>query len=298
MNLFSHTKYNLDYLPVTNGQNTSKQVTSFRRNCFFLLSAIIYVIFFLYWLIRFKEANFGWPLLILIPASIFTFAIIYVIPLPKQISQNISNQSDNVKTYLSNYKIPKEPLWSVEFTNNQVFEIPLNQPIIIWLKENMLYFASPYYYEDFGVYGLSLDKISFFSRKGDFYIETKSEVKRTGRITGALIAGGSGFATGTNSEIVNTTNEIDKRSTYLYLNNGTDTQVISFSSDSYSIFMKLIPQFEYDNIATKSQSANVVNINESPDIDIKLKQIANLKESGLITEEEYNAKKAEILSRL
>jgi hypothetical protein len=85
---------------------------------------------------------------------------------------------------------------------------------------------------------------------------------------------------------------------------------ITFTSQYGLVDVKTLPVISIDNVPVRTPdqfqpassfqpgSVNTQAINQEADIFIAIEKLANLKEKGILTDEEYNAKKAELLARL
>lgn len=150
-------------------------------------------------------------------------------------------------------------------------------------------------------YRFPLDKIKYYRLLGQKYVTTKisggggggSLIK--GAVIGGLIAGEAGAVIGSRKE-VNDINGIstvhDEQTVLLY--DISLKQVVQFNSAAYEVFTKLIPEKEYEVVLQESESSKGVNFD---DIDA-LEKLANLFEKGILTKEEFESKKKEILSRV
>ncbi|GLC32178.1 SHOCT domain-containing protein [Clostridium omnivorum] len=148
-----------------------------------------------------------------------------------------------------------------------------------------------------------IDKIQYYSIVGDAYTETNVKgggSSLTGAVVGGVIAGGAGAVIGSRKEIKTETNRVDNRKTIItYSDNGT-TRNIFFAPDAYETLLQLIPEkdinFINSNINSSASTQNKDDINN--DVYDKIRQLAKLKDDGILTEEEFNSKKKVLLEKI
>ncbi len=225
-------------------------------------------------------------------------------------------------------KIAKENQQRFKEENN----IPEDASVLEIITENKKISTSVLTNDNiFNIYGMDIEKIQmpinnikYFERKGDFKTEIITEggginfLRAIGvGIAGAIIGYMIGdfydainlniFSSGVSSGLaalffilgiliggkrkVKTINkEIDNRKTYLYY---LDNNLI-FSSSAYDIFLKLLPQKELSYI----QNNKILNSEQENNIYDDIKKLAELKEKGILTEEEFNSKKQLLLDKI
>lgn len=81
------------------------------------------------------------------------------------------------------------------------------------------------------------------------------------------------------------------------------TKILKFNSDIYKILLDLLPEKEYESVLHTSEQPSttqqpVSDISGIADTRLKLKELKSMLEEDLITEEEYNNKKQELLSKM
>lgn len=88
----------------------------------------------------------------------------------------------------------------------------------------------------------------------------------------------------------------DNRTTQLFFDDGIKDCVLVFKNDDYYILKKIIPQKDYNvvNITSALQD----NHESNDDAEKRLSKIKDLYEKGLISREEFEHKKKEILSEI
>lgn len=174
----------------------------------------------------------------------------------------------------------------------------------VWIENDELIFLDKYVY-GIKLFKIPLNNILSFSRYGDFYTETSISggdgggSSLTGAVIGGVIAGGAGAVIGSRRKIneIKTENKlIDERQTILELDINSNKEYMFFCTEAYNVFMDLIPSKEISFVNKEAKQSNTYN--DSNDIYNKIRQIAQLKDDGILTEEEFNNKKKELLKSL
>ena len=159
---------------------------------------------------------------------------------------------------------------------------------------------------------IPLEDIEYFAKQGEVYRENRisggggggSSVK--GAIVGSIIAGDAGAVIGSRKKVEEVRSQLvthDTRETFInYFQDNTRISLF-FDVDSYISFNDVIPEKEFSIVeAVKSQqliSKELSNNNAPVDnIIARLEKLKSLKESGLISDEEYRAKKEAILNEI
>lgn len=179
-----------------------------------------------------------------------------------------------------------------------------NKDTFIWLHKGSLMMVAmqpsiPMYklvhqgkYDSF-----KMNEIQFFSRVGDVQRGGKSLV---GAVAGDMLFGVGGAIVGSQKK------DIDNRQTILQVGTGANKAMFILSPDAYDKLLKLIPTKEYNVILQQEQLKSLeqsVSIEESSgstsnnDTDnLKaIEQLAELRNKGILTEEEFSAKKKQLL---
>lgn len=105
-------------------------------------------------------------------------------------------------------------------------------------------------------------------------------------ILGALFTG--------RRKVTTTNKEIDNRKTYLnYLENNENKRMVFISRD-YDELLKLIPNKEMSYI----QNNKIVESNSQNDIYKDIERLAELRDKGILTEDEFNNKKQLLLDKI
>ena len=161
---------------------------------------------------------------------------------------------------------------------------------------------------------ISLSAIKYFAVEGDFYRENKISggggggSSITGAVIGGVIAGDTGAIIGSRkktNEITSKVIEHDTRHTMLtYVTDSGSIRVMAFDYSGYKILNDIIPEKEYNRVQA-IQTANIVEqsktIQQQANTDMiftNIQKLAELKESGILSQAEFEAKKSDLLSKL
>ena len=154
---------------------------------------------------------------------------------------------------------------------------------------------------------ISVKDIQYFSKEGDVQYTTKISggggggSSIGGAIVGGLLAGEAGAIIGSRkqaNEITTETVKHDGRSTLIRYYKGGQVLTINYIGiEVYDYLLKMIPEKDLltQQLKSKQIPDNDTSQVNSDSIEEKLISIKKLHEKGLITEEEYNKKKNEIL---
>lgn len=141
-------------------------------------------------------------------------------------------------------------------------------------------------------------RIQSFQRSGSIYTTNDPSGKTNnakGAMVGALIGGVTGAVIGNAVNTgVDTLVHDDRCVTLYYIDNTETPQNIKYADDAYDVFMALIPDKEYGVVI----ASRPVKADSAESLADRLTAIKTLRERELITEDEYQAKKKEILKDL
>lgn len=155
--------------------------------------------------------------------------------------------------------------------------------------------------KEYSKYSIPLSDILYFSREGEVYTETKISggdgggASIGGAIAGAIIAGAPGAIIGSRGKtnpIKSETIKHDTRKTVLVCKNRT----WSFAQEDYNAFIQLIPDKELSVVQAK-RAAESAQPKEKSATD-RLRELKSMLDSELITQDEYDVKRAEILRKI
>lgn len=154
---------------------------------------------------------------------------------------------------------------------------------------------------------IPVSDIQYYSKEGDVQYTTKISggggggSSISGAVVGGLIAGETGAVIGSRQKVQEVTSETvrhDSRRTLIRYYKDNQINVISYIGfEVYDYLLKKIP--EKDLLTIQLEKNPVVNEKQSSDsIKDKLETIKQLYENELITKEEYEQKRNEILSKI
>ena len=180
--------------------------------------------------------------------------------------------------------------------------ISVKGSFMIWREENYLCLCSKYAQLN---YRFKIDKIRYFRLIGDKYVTTEISggngggFSAKGAIIGGIIAGDAGAIIGSRKEIepIKGHSEVHNEQKVLMYDKDLK-EVLEFSSSVYDKFTKLIPEKEYDIVLKSDMNENANKAEVNIDALEVLEKLGNLYERGILTKEEFEAKKQKILSRI
>ena len=122
---------------------------------------------------------------------------------------------------------------------------------------------------------------------------TNDGINVKGAIIGGIIAGDAGAVIGSQhnkGQIVSNTEHFDERYVELYYEGNGVTQKIKLSITAYPVLEKCIPEKEYDYVLSNASLCDA-----APDKFEEIKKYTSLMDDGIITQEEFETKKKELL---
>ncbi len=189
--------------------------------------------------------------------------------------------------------------------------------VYIWKSENSICFfpctpTSPY---SITLASLKIDfipvgQIEYYSTRGEIFRENKISggggggSSIGGAVAGGLIAGGTGAVIGSRKKVNEIRSELithDTRETFLNYFDGNDRHTLFFDIYAYQIFNDLIPEKEF-KIVNAIRSSEIMKkqiYNDSQkSVTDQLRELAKLRDDGIITENEFNEKKKQLLDKI
>ncbi|MFW2487571.1 SHOCT domain-containing protein [Clostridium chromiireducens] len=200
-------------------------------------------------------------------------------------------------------------------------EINGSWDVSLWKDKNNLNFCGTYDCISVRKLKIPIENIQFYTREGDCRVETITEGGDIS-IGNAIVGGIIGFIIGIvvgffiggvisafvgliagvfftgKGKITTSSKEIDNRRTCLnYLENNENKRMV-FTSKGYDEFLKLVPQKELkyieNNKIVESDKTQGNNDNVYKDIE----RLAELKDKGILTEDEFKHKKQLLLDKI
>lgn len=175
----------------------------------------------------------------------------------------------------------------------------------IWVKDNALHlFPSTRQVRDSAVgHGLviedwkivhtviPIEKILCYRQIGEVYTTVQGS---GGESTYSFITGAHGKI----NPIKITSTVHDTRTTQLFYDNGTKDVIWVFQHGDYYKFKKLLPEKDYDVVNAITAASIEADREKTQTVQQRIATLKSLFEQNLITEEEFEKKKAEILSEI
>ena len=152
---------------------------------------------------------------------------------------------------------------------------------------------------DIPVFIIPLSAIKYYNLAGTEKSETNIQTANTGvnvkgAIIGGLIAGDAGAIIGSQHNthnVYSTTRHIDERCVDLYYTENGATRIIKLSTDALSLLEKWCPEKAYGFVVSQPKTAGSNAVDE-------IKKYKELLDAGIITQNEFDAKKKQLLNIL
>lgn len=158
---------------------------------------------------------------------------------------------------------------------------------------------------DLAIRYINIDNVLGFGYVGEIkrYIETKGGgVSIGGALVGSVIAGPIGAVLGGRKGITTEEKVEDNRQLYLIIKDEDKVYNLELFSFDYDLLKKVIPEKEIGATSKSDELLAKANVSDSSknneDIYSEIERLSALKDKGILTEEEFSKKKAELLSRI
>ena len=195
----------------------------------------------------------------------------------------------------------------------------LNTENFMWVeKSNLCFFPAnppnsdtPTNIEKITLFKIPFNKIEYYATRGEVIQENKitggggGGSTIGGAVVGGVIAGGVGAVIGSRKKGDPIKSELvthDTRETFLnFFDDKNVKHSMFFNFEDYSTFSEIIPEKSYEivyTIKTNKILNKVVNENKSLNILDQIRELAKLKDEGLLTEEEFAEKKKSLLDKI
>lgn len=221
-----------------------------------------------------------------------------------------------IKAYMKAYSWVVIPDNTCKVRYRNGFPDLLKTDNYVWIEKDSLCFFpanpppndSPDYVKQIIQHKIPLNKIVYYTTKGEIVHETKLSggggggSSLGGAVAGGIIAGGAGAIIGSRKEIDPIQSQIvthDKRETVLlYLDHINIEREMLFGPEAYGILDKLIPEKSH-RIVDAIRTNKIMQEQLDPkNIASRIREIAKLNESGILTDEEYSEKKKALLDKM
>jgi hypothetical protein len=218
------------------------------------------------------------------------------------------------RRYMEDNNIPENAilLCCTNIVVNQII-LEENWSVFAWKDNNILNFYGTNDCNGVRKISIPIEYIQFYTRNGDCKVENIVEgggvsVGKAiiggivGAIIGVVLMGTVGMFIGfgigallTGRNKVTTTNkEIDNRKTYLnYLENNENKRMV-FTSRDFDELLKLIPEKEMSYI----ENNKIIESESQNDTYKDIEKLAELRDKGILTEDEFNNKKKLLLDKI
>lgn len=151
--------------------------------------------------------------------------------------------------------------------------------------------------KDIRLYQIKKSNIEYYKISGDKRAETRVQTNNTGvnvkgAVVGGLIAGEAGAIIGSQhnrNNVYSTTHHFDERYVELFYRNADVTDKLKLSITAYSLLEKWFPDKEYGYVISHPA-------NNRTDPFEEIKKYKDLLDTGIITQEEFDKKKKELLN--
>lgn len=234
-------------------------------------------------------------------------------------SEDLNNVKGIINERLKSLNMPDNPLCvTITKKSNSIF----TGKSYIWISDNKIYFY-PYFrnnmdYEKYvdcvdsvNEISIDLDKIEYFATQGEIFRENKitggggGGSSISGAIAGGVIAGGAGAIIGSRQKIEPLSSQlitIDTRETYInYFDKYKQRQSIFLEFIDYQTLIDLIPTKEYSIVTELKKNKLIQSVQKDDNIEsitVTIRELAKLKDDGLLSEDEFLSKKKELLERI
>ncbi|MFW2487570.1 SHOCT domain-containing protein [Clostridium chromiireducens] len=171
----------------------------------------------------------------------------------------------------------------------------------IWKESTNLFLCRTDEEKYNGKVKIPIENVQFYTRNGDYSVISNIEgggVDVGGAIIGGVVAGGVGALLAGRERITTTNKEIDDRNTYLYYVESNQNKRMVFTSQGYKVLLKLIPEKEIGYIENKKIVEASKPKEDNNNVYKDIEKLAELKEKGILTEDEFNQKKRLLLDKI
>lgn len=222
---------------------------------------------------------------------------------------------------LQNINIPREAK-KIQITNSSYKTIDSAGEYYIWKQDELLFFFPilPLYKNVnkkninenyYSIKSIRINDIEYYSTRGEIYRENKisggggggSSVK--GAVVGHMIAGEAGAIIGSRKKVNDIKSELithDTREAFInIIETGKSRISIFLTYNDFQILKDILPEKEYSFVSQIKNTAllnKVKKEEQTKNITDQIREISKLKEEGILTEEEFQTKKQELLRKI
>lgn len=226
-------------------------------------------------------------------------------------------QYDEIRKQVSIPETAKEITYFKSSAKSPIELANKKQKVYIWKSDgNICFFpCSPETVDSISFATLKINsvpvsQIEYFSKRGEVFRENKISggggggSSIGGAVAGGLIAGEAGAVIGSRKKVNEIKSELithDTRETFLNYFDGNERHSLFFDDNAFQRFNDLIPEKEFSIVnAIKSSEIikNQVSTNSQKSVTDQLRELAKLRDDGIITENEFNEKKKQLLDKI
>lgn len=234
----------------------------------------------------------------------------------EKVKENRREMSEWFDSKIKEYNINTDNIIPIR---KKEYSIYLLYKYYYWLKDKKLFLfpqkedfirlhvsannSAKYCEENVKLININISDIIYFKLVGDISYATSIESTGTnvkGAVIGAAIAGDTGAIIGSRPQIKSRVEERDNRNIELKYKDDGAIKTLRFAYAALDIFRDIFPEKEYEYAEFKPESLDEKDsktvINST--LEEKFEKLRNLKNAGLITEEEFSDKKKELLKQL
>lgn len=229
--------------------------------------------------------------------------------------QNEQQKNRRINDAYEQYKlviIPKIPSKAETVALMSGNETTINGIYCVWCSDSILMFVRHFdnaesFAEERYLMEIPLSMIERYEIDGEHYRETKitgGDVNLAGALVGGMIAGGAGMVLGGRNGISSYQIEHDTRRTVMTIKlpNG-DKRKLVFDFHAFEVFKDIVPE-KNGEIVSEIEKKQLISQQTQPtalpssNITDSIRKLKELKDEGLISDEEFAAKREELLSRM
>lgn len=224
---------------------------------------------------------------------------------------------DEIRKQVSIPETTKEIIYFKSSAKSPIELANTKQKVYIWKADgNICFFpCSPETVDSISLATLKINsvpvsQIEYFSKRGEVFRENKISggggggSSIGGAVAGGLIAGEAGAVIGSRKKVNEIKSELithDTRETFVNYFVGNERHSLFFDNNAFQTFNDLIPEKEFSIVnAVKSSELikNQVSASSQKSVTDQLRELAKLRDDGIITENEFNEKKKQLLDKI
>lgn len=249
------------------------------------------------------------PGLALFYAILIGICVLIVNSPPSKYEQDSIKRNQKIKAYREKYGVSDNSTLIKYISGIEEFEFNIKNSLVESIARNMQeyhFWKSDKYINIISSHDicgkisvknhakLDTDKIKYYTIQGDKYSIT--DIQGGGSslgkaIVGGAIAGGAGAVIASRKGVTSTTEVVDDRRTMIYYEDGNEKSIIVLSSEAYDYLLSVLPEKEYSFVMSQQKEQE----SEQSSSLLELEQLAELRDKGILTEEEFSAKKKQLL---